>query len=114
MLEDGYSDINKVIGERIERENMTAYNDPQPARYLVVPAVAARSEELRQYLPANYTLRGLSFASTEAPTEFLISGHDVGGWTAEYIIDRLASGLIFANEVTPEQANRLLPNLEEV
>lgn len=46
------------------------------------------------YLPVNYT-------AENAADGILISGHDVAGWTLDgYVIPRLASGLIFAHEIT--------------
>lgn len=57
----------------------------------------ARSvDEVRAYMPRNYRVidRGADMA-------ILIEGVDVAGWTLDgYVIPRLASGLIFAREVT--------------
>lgn len=47
------------------------------------------------YLPANYGVRVINADTLE------VYGVDVAGWTLdEYVIPRLASGLIFAEEVT--------------
>lgn len=58
----------------------------------------ARSvDEVRAYMPRNYRVidRGADMA-------ILIEGEDVAGWTLDgYVIPRLASGLIFAREITP-------------
>lgn len=52
-------------------------------------------ERVHAYLPSNYGVRKLDDGRLE------IYGHDVAGWTLdEYVIPRLASGLIFAEEVT--------------
>ena len=51
---------------------------------------------VRAYLPSNYTARMDGAA-------ILIAGCDDHGWTLEgYVIPRLASGLIVANEITLE------------
>lgn len=64
----------------------------------------SRSSEVRAYLPENYGLVHVAGATDHLE----ISGHDVAGWTLEYVIDRLASGLIGAHEVlvTPTQIVR--------
>ena len=51
-------------------------------------------EVAERYLPANYRV-------TEVTPEFVyFEGHDNAGWTLDdYVIPRLASGLIFAEEV---------------
>jgi hypothetical protein len=49
---------------------------------------------VKAYLPGNYT-------ATEDNNIITIEGEDVAGWTLDdYVIPRLASGLIFAEEVT--------------
>ena len=51
-------------------------------------------EHVQAYLPANYT------ASRTPAGDILITGEDVAGWTLhDYVIPRLASGLIWAAEV---------------
>jgi hypothetical protein len=55
--------------------------------------------QVQQYLPSNY------HASTDPndPSIIWISGRDSAGWTLDgYVIPRLASGLIFAEEVSGE------------
>jgi hypothetical protein len=50
---------------------------------------------VRAYLPSNYTARQDESGAT------LIEGTDNAGWTLDgYVIPRLASGMIFATEVT--------------
>jgi len=52
-------------------------------------------ETVRAYLPSNYTARQDEAGVT------LIEGTDDAGWTLDgYVIPRLASGMIFATEVT--------------
>ncbi len=51
-------------------------------------------EVVRQYLPACYKVTEVT------PTEVRIAGHDDHGWTLDdYVIPRLASGLIWAKEI---------------
>jgi hypothetical protein len=58
---------------------------------------ARTSTEVEAYLPANYRLVSWDPIGRVA----LIEGEDRAGWTLEdYVIPRLASGLIFAVEVT--------------
>jgi hypothetical protein len=58
-----------------------------------IPAVAT----VKAYLPGNYRI-------TEATdTQITITGQDNAGWTLDdYVIPRLASGLIFAREVSSD------------
>jgi hypothetical protein len=49
---------------------------------------------VRAYLPTNYEAE----QDYEGGT-ITITGRDVAGWTMEYVIDRLLSGLIGAEEV---------------
>jgi hypothetical protein len=61
-----------------------------------------RGEELahriRAYLPRNYRLE-----HRLTDDEMIIVGTDSAGWTLDgYVIPRLASGLIFAEEITDE------------
>ncbi len=71
-------------------------------------AVIARSsiggptgETTEAYLPANYRVTGVTAA------EVAIAGHDNAGWTLDgYVIPRLASGLIWAKEVTRDVVDR--------
>ena len=54
-------------------------------------------EQVRRYLPRNYT-------AEKAPMDsIIIEGYDVAGWTLDgYVIPRLASGLYFAQELDAE------------
>jgi hypothetical protein len=65
------------------------------ARIARSPIGGPTGEVVTRFLPANYQV---SEVTAEAVT---ITGHDHAGWTLEdYIIPRLASGLIYAEEVT--------------
>ncbi len=55
------------------------------------------------YLPESFDVQQFMFilANGEVVDRLFIIGSDVAGWTMdEYVIPRLASGLIFAEEVT--------------
>jgi len=53
-------------------------------------------EKVANYLPSNY-----SVAVRSPDNAVFISGHDQAGWTLDgYVIPRLASGLLFAKEVS--------------
>lgn len=66
---------------------------------------ARTSREVSAYLPAAYRVVG-SFADPyeggqAVRTVVVIEGRDVAGWTlADYVIPRLASGLMVAREVS--------------
>ena len=74
-------------------------------RYATVVGARDR-EQLERYLPDNYKVgQGYMAPAYEGSTRmvltFDIEGEDVAGWTLDgYVIPRLASGLIFATEVT--------------
>lgn len=62
-------------------------------RYAIVTN-ARDTDQLERYLPSNYRVLRAS------PDGIYIGGEDVAGWTLEdYVIPRLASGLIYAAEV---------------
>lgn len=55
-------------------------------------------ETVERYLPSNYTIKAV------AEDYIIIRGEDYAGWTLDdYVIPRLASGLIFTKEV-PDDA----------
>lgn len=69
-------------------------------RAAIVPTLVTKRghvlpEEVTNYLPSNYV-------AMDSPEGVLIVGYDRAAWTLDgYVIPRLASGLIFAQEVTP-------------
>lgn len=68
-------------------------------RKAVVNSTATSLEQIQRYLPANYEASVQEDASGHA--WIIIEGQDRLGWTLQdYVIPRLASGLIFAEEVT--------------
>lgn len=53
-------------------------------------------DEVARYLPGNYAVLAVT------ADQVFISGTDNAGWTMDgYVIPRLASGMIFAKEITP-------------
>lgn len=98
--------------EREERMNrgVRALKDYKARRYARsdVPDaidVEARAETIARYLPANYSVRRTQDSGTERFV--LIQGTDNAGWTLEdYVLPRLASGLIPAYE-TDQDGQRL-------
>lgn len=72
-------------------------------RYAAVTG-ARDAEHLTRYLPDNYEVYGHRFPDGPGgKIVLLIRGHDVAGWTMEgYVLPRLASGLLWGEEVTPE------------
>ena len=68
-------------------------NTNAPRQAFVMSDVTARQVEV--YLPSNYIVRRQVTGMLD------ISGRDNAGWTLDgYVIPRLASGLIVAEEVT--------------
>lgn len=62
-------------------------------------------QEIRRFLPDNYTANEEVVQRDPTPyhqsVRIVIRGHDVAGWTLDgYVIPRLASGLIWAAEIT--------------
>jgi hypothetical protein len=55
---------------------------------------------VRAYMPSNYKAQ---LAEINGDTHILIKGEDYAGWTLEdYIIPRLGSGLILAEEISDQ------------
>ena len=61
-----------------------------------VKAIDDMLDRIRALLPENYKV-----AYNSLTEQFMITGHDVAGWTLEdYVIPRLVSGLVCAEEIT--------------
>ena len=59
-------------------------------------------DRVEPYMPGNYQVKhfALQLPDGEIAEHLIIIGTDVAGWTMdEYVIPRLASGLIFAEEI---------------
>lgn len=81
-------------------------NLDQPKRYAMVRGLNCKPEIVSQYLPSNYQVEGVAldrpFATDPSYTEsvVIIGGRDNHGWTLDrYVIPRLASGLMRADEI---------------
>jgi hypothetical protein len=65
--------------------------------------INAAPDRVRQYLPNNYTV-----AESPADGPTLVVGQDVAGWTLEdYVLPRLASGLMFPVRITTADGKRV-------
>lgn len=66
-------------------------------RYAIIRG-ARDAEQLWAYLPSNYTV--LVGVEWEGKPVYVIGGKDNAGWTLHgYVIPRLASGLIWGDEI---------------
>jgi hypothetical protein len=76
-------------------------------RAIVTGGLSVNLDLVKRYLPSNYQ-------ATEGPDGIVIEGSDNAGWTLDgYVIPRLASGLIAAEEVPVELAARDTVELSE-
>ncbi len=75
-------------------------------RVAIVTGGADSIEQVEAYMPENYTVSAHYVRAINAAKHgdvLIITGEDKGGWTLdEYVIPRLASGLIFATEIPTE------------
>ena len=80
----------------------------QRTRRAVVTGGWDTIRQLEAYMPSNY--RVISRGADMSP---IIEGHDVAGWTLDgYVIPRLASGLIFAEEIDVDEGEPSEAELE--
>ncbi len=73
-------------------------------RAAVIDTWVGTLDEIQAYLPDNYTA-AIEAAKSEPDRRsyrVVVRGEDVAGFTLDYVIDRLASGLIFAREIDPD------------
>ncbi len=71
---------------------MTTTFEQHPRRRAIF--ITQEVDRLKAYLPANYEVAEVT------PDGVIIEGEDFAGWTLdEYVIPRLASGLIFGREI---------------
>lgn len=76
-------------------------------RYAIVRNARDESH-LGAYLPSNYRVIG-SITDSDGRPALVIAGEDSAGWTLEgYVIPRLASGLIWAEETLLESDESIL------
>ena len=68
--------------------------EQQVERWAVIHS--SEVERVKRYLPRDYFVRGMSLDQSF----IVISGRDNAGWTLDnYVLPRLASGLLFGEEV---------------
>lgn len=79
-------------------------------RYAIVITKSTSVEQIERYLPGNYVVAA-SEEIVDQETGFpavVIGGYDSAGWTLDdYVLPRLASGLIFGREISIERAHVL-------
>lgn len=62
-------------------------------------------DTIANYLPSGYKVMAIVISD---PNYILVAGEDYAGWTMDdYVIPRLQSGLIFAQEMSREEVLRL-------
>ena len=95
-----FLDRAAIVPERIEAELERDEPEQPPVRRAVVHH-SGRSM-IAAYLPENYKIIG----TCDGGTHLLIEGRDRAGWTLDdYVIPRLASGLIHAEELKDHQGD---------
>lgn len=113
-IEDGTGDlvtfaVNRnayvvACGELLQGEGEVPFEVPvsmvmfrQPLKKIRVTLTSSTTTRMiDRYLPSNYRIVGAD------DSHVFIEGHDHAGWTSQYVIDRLASGLIWGAEVEYE------------
>lgn len=80
---------------------MYTTTEEKDMKYAIVKGTGVSCELVAQYLPSNYEVLGMA-PWDDRGRGVLIGGTDSQGWTMDdYIVPRLASGLLFAT-VLPE------------
>jgi hypothetical protein len=89
------ADAADIVRDELEKAGVLT----QPKRSAIVEVDRGRTvAQVQHYLPGNFEAR--DFADVTLGDVILIEGYDRAGWTLdEYVIPRLASGLIVAKEV---------------
>jgi hypothetical protein len=97
--------IDALIDEAWQRLKDSSPESLQRERVAVVLDDAISEEHVQNYLPQGYTakieyLPGNQAGKTSNAMRIVIRGYDIAGWTlGDYVIPRLASGMIVATEV---------------
>ena len=97
--------IDALVEEAWQRLKEEAPEALQRERVAVVLDDAISEEHVQNYLPVGYTakieyLPGNQAGLTSSAMRIVIRGYDIAGWTlGDYVIPRLASGMIVATEV---------------
>lgn len=82
--------------------------DEKPERVAMVTGYSGfrTMDEIARFLPSNYEIADEVIENEDSiySARMFIRGHDVAGWTLDgYVIPRLASGLIWAEEVFEDE-----------
>ena len=97
--------IDALVDEAWQRLKDSSPGSLQRERVAVVLDDAISEEHVQNYLPQGYTakieyLPGNQAGKTSNAMRIVIRGYDIAGWTlGDYVIPRLASGMIVATEV---------------
>ena len=97
--------IDALVDEAWQRLKDSSPGSFQRERVAVVLDDAISEEHVQNYLPQGYTakieyLPGNQAGKTSNAMRIVIRGYDIAGWTlGDYVIPRLASGMIVATEV---------------
>ena len=97
--------MDELVDEAWQRLKVESPHALQRERFAVVLDDATSLEQVQYYLPQGYTakieyLPGNQAGKTSNAMRIVIRGYDIAGWTLDdYVIPRLASGLIVATEV---------------
>jgi len=97
--------IDALVDEAWQHLKGSSPGSLQRERVAVVLDDAISEEHVQNYLPQGYTakieyLPGNQAGKTSNAMRIVIRGYDIAGWTLDdYVIPRLASGLIVATEV---------------
>jgi hypothetical protein len=97
--------MDELVDEAWQRLKVESPHALQRERFAVVLDDATSLEQVQYYLPQGYTakiehLPGNQAGKTSNAMRVVIRGYDIAGWTLDdYVIPRLASGLIVATEV---------------
>ena len=96
--------IDALVDEAWQRLKDSSPGSFQRERVAVVLDDDISEEHVQDYLPQGYTAK-IEYLPATTPltsnaTRIVIRGYDIAGWTLDgYVIPRLASGLIVADEV---------------
>mgnify|MGYP003677767850 CR=1 FL=1 len=102
--------IDALVDEAWQRLKDSSPGSFQRERVAVVLDDAISEEHVQNYLPQGYTakieyLPGNQAGKTSNAMRIVIRGYDIAGWTLDdYVIPRLASGMIVAVEVFATEA----------
>lgn len=88
LVERAWQHLKKHSPSSLQRERVAVSDD------------AISAEHVQQYLPQGYKAKIEYIDKQRSALRVVIRGYDIAGWTLDgYVIPRLASGLIVANEV---------------